>query len=111
MKVPSLCPCCRQPMVNESVPTVGIAYWRKHCHKRIDHTINITTVPGHDDDIKRLSLIVKDGVIITWEPENKRCWISRTWDLEWRYELPYWEPDLSNYPKLINKIKIYLLFS
>lgn len=25
--------------------------------------------------------------------------------------LPYFEPDLSDYPKLINKIKIYLLFS
>lgn len=116
MKVPSLCPCCHRPLLNESLLTPGAASWRKICDKYVDHYICIATIPGRDNEIKRLTIRLKNGEgttsqLITWKPEEKKCWVHYTWDLDKEYQLPYWEPDMSDYSKLLAKVKLYLIFS
>ncbi len=111
MKPPSQCPYCGRSLLNEDVPTVGLPYWRKSCIHVPSHSISMWTVPGNDDELHRITIRVKDGLLISWDLKKQKCWLSKTMDLEWSQELPFWEPDLSDYQKLITKIKIYILFS
>lgn len=76
-----------------------------------NHRVVILTAPGNDDEVRRITLKVKDGLLVSWNLKDELCWLSKTMDLELRQYLPYFEPDLSDYQKLINKVKIYILFS
>jgi hypothetical protein len=113
MKVLSHCPKCHGPLLNEAVPTISLPYWTKSCLNKPDHKFIITTVPGNDDLIVRITLQVKTDLMVTWDPTTSKCWVSDDWDLfpHPAMYIPYFEPDLSDYQKLIDKVKLYVLFS
>ena len=111
MKTFSHCPKCHGPLLNDPPFTIGKGYWLKWCNKYTDHFVKIKTVPGDDDKISSLTIFLGPDKLFTWFPEAEICWSSKTWDLECCVMIPYFEPDFSDYRKLINKIKTYLLFS
>lgn len=111
MTPPTQCPCCSRNLLNENMPTVGLAYWRKSCYWMPNHKIIIHTIPGNDDAVHRITIRVREGLMISWDLKEQTCWLSKSMDLEWNQMLPFFEPDLSDYKKLMNRIKIYILFS
>lgn len=112
MKAPSQCPYCKRNLVNEYIPgPQGTSHWRKSCTHIPNHSITIYTDPGNDDEIGTLFIRVKIGLLISWNFTKKECKLLKSLEPLSDLNLPFFEPDLSNYTKLIEKIKIYILFS
>jgi hypothetical protein len=108
-EIPINCPVCRDPLVNDFVPTSkNNELHYKKCTKRLDHNISYLL-----DDIGALysvTITLNVGRIL------KACWVYDihklfVYDHIQRMELPYFDPDFSDYKKLTNKIKLYMLLS
>lgn len=127
MNVPINCPICGDPLINTFNTTTNQVVY-KNCRLRHDHIFSCavfldyfmdTENYGIKDRIERavftlsisppLSIVIFPyvGVMdISKSLPNKEAVISNTKRL-----LFYIEPDFSDYKKLVNKLKIYILFS
>lgn len=127
MKMPSHCPTCGDPMLLEYR-----GEWRQTlvCQKRLNHYIKLTGHLSDDslhDEVYAIRVRLNSKVPPTWaefviNPSANYIYIwSGDSQIVWRSDkqrfqmagtaLPYFEPDLTNYNKLVEKVKIYLLFS
>lgn len=112
----SNCPVCGDPLLNEYL---GVFMIKQKCTKRLDHWIEIKSKDDWGDNGKVYQITVR----ISDNPRTLAVWYPMSNELQIHREtskrpltvpitaLPYFIPDLYDYPKLINKIKMALIFS
>jgi hypothetical protein len=107
MKIPINCPFCKEPLINNYEQS----FLNIYCNN-IDHNILFRPSIFDHDEVHFMSIdydVNKDRDIsrIIWYFWGKTL-LGRANSKY--YELPWFEPDLSNYLKLCNKIKLYMIF-
>lgn len=112
MKAPTHCPICGDPLLNIFPPAEEFSTRvDKSCNKRLSHGIAMIC---EDDEVKSLSIGLDRGTHLqaTWFFTLREIWILNMSKKEIpAVVIPFFDPDFSNYKKLVNKIKTYLLFS
>ncbi len=128
MIIPSKCPICGDILVNDFFP--AIAKSTKACDKRLNHIFKLVIDENYNllvmsyTDLKNSK---KSKFSVSWNFVERRIFIGpsilikgRTvgpttmtpgWEYQSTTKLPWFEPDLSDFPKLLNKIKTYMCFS
>jgi hypothetical protein len=109
MITPIHCPFCGDVLLTTYK---GDSVLLKTCDRRIGHEISyFANVPT--DTVYKVKIRI-DGTpvkYVTWVFTKKELFlIARTGQSNITY-LPYFEPDLTNYNKLVDKIRTYILFS
>lgn len=92
---------------------------KQRCAKRLDHWIEIKSRNDWGESGEVYSIVVRVSstpkVLAVWYPCSEELQIHRETSKRPLTvpitALPYFFPDLSDYPKLIDKIKMALLFS
>lgn len=108
MIIPSNCPVCGDVMLtNYGTSSFGFT---KSCVSRLNHRI---VIQAYDQMILKISILYESPQVwAVWHPLPERLEIQ---DINKKpvigTPIPYFEPDLSNYPKLLDKIRTYLVFS
>jgi hypothetical protein len=106
------CPFCNDVMLNREMTTEHtLKSCKKHPNHRIDAVSDDTT-----NEIYAISILINNNPTIwaTWHFLDQEIRIhnySKTISKILGDALPWFEPDLSDYCKLINKIRTYILFS
>ena len=118
MKVPPYCPCCHGVLVNQCSVDPDGRIIIKICEKYTNHRFSchiITSIYG--DEVVKASVELDNANLIRayWWFTSKRlaiCKLGLTGKkVESQLYLPFFEPDWSDYHKLINKLKVYAIFS
>lgn len=110
MKTPTHCPFCKDPLLNLYTGNRD-QYLDKVCNKKVGHKITFAINVFDDDSVLWIAIPLSLDVSVLWYPSSKSMWLKNTKDSVANQELPYFVPDLSNYKKLITKVKTYILFS
>lgn len=117
MKFNSKCPICHSPFLNDEV--LGTTMWRKSCTSRLNHKIEVT-YDLRTDLIVKFSLSDYGNYTFVFYPLDKKICIYKS--MAWQFFLkrkidrvnhkviPYFDPDFTNYSKLLEKLKTYMLF-
>ena len=115
MKMPINCPICGDPLVDflSKITAVSI---HKSCDKQLNHKLFIKFTT--EDEAEYISLYPSHSFHrIIWYSKNlvapygeRGRGILVDSGRKFAY-IPYFEPDFSDYPKLLAKLKTYLLFS
>lgn len=112
MKVPVNCPVCGDPLLNIFPPAEDFGNKvTKYCYRRVDHRISMIV---EDNEVSQLSVDLADGTEAIFLFLLDKIWVQNTIYSKSKKNmvvLPFFEPDLSNYKKLVAKIKTYLVFS
>lgn len=107
MNVPTKCPVCGDPLLNSfGIAPEGKSLW-KSCNKRLNHNIEFFLQSEVDNRVGRFTIIL-GKLRVSWWLSEQRLQIIKDGKVE---DLPFFEPDLSDYGKLINKLRTYLTFS
>lgn len=117
MKMPTHCPCCHNPLLNEFTPTsIDGEFLRKTCFTKVGHRFSCVTC--RDDNMADHAAIelfskglVKVNVIWDFQKQNVLVATSYLTNIESIQTLPFFEPDFTDYQKLIDKLRTYLTFS
>lgn len=108
MKVPINCPLCGDPLINDERPIQNVC--TKECRRRLSHILEID-YDTETDEVVNIVLTydrtTKSQVFWFYRSEEVTAASAASKDLQ----LPWFEPDLSDLRKLVQKIKIYILFS
>lgn len=122
MKMPVHCPFCNGPLLNlfkEYPPGKSYAV-DKSCTTRLDHTFYCASKRGNEDFVSFISISLDTyrKVSINWNINANLFYIKGRHNSiipnvpnDIITYLPYIEPDFSDCPKLIKKIKTYINFS
>lgn len=122
MKIFNRCPKCKKPMLNEIVQGIPgcNGKWRLTC-LAIDHDILALTKKGRDDILESVHIAIRmdpkkmHRIYADWNFDKKELTITNGWLGPSFYEpnaiVPYFEPNLARYDKLIKKLLTYLIFS
>jgi hypothetical protein len=110
MEMPENCPICHSTKLVTLQPfSMGESRLILTCiNKDIDHTIKLQSFFLDQRQVMFITIGVDEGRI-TWDFVNCRTFLSS--ERGPQYYLPFFEPDFSNYEKLISKIKTYVAFS
>lgn len=113
MKVPNICPVCSDEFRCEKTSIQELLIESKLCDRHDDHMIAYTMDSGDNKQVATISITIQDDLGATWFLNSKKLTIH---GLNWNSSrktsyLPFFEPDLTDYPTLVNKIKTYVLFS
>jgi hypothetical protein len=110
MKTPSRCPFCSGPLRHDYVPAAPkVEYLNLVCDKKVGHSIIIRPCYSNNEYV--------DWISIPMDPHRQILWhmgiasLVLNTDRGQNFYLPFFEPNLTNYRKLIDKIKTYILFS
>ena len=112
MKAPTHCPVCGDPMLNTFPPAEDLSNKvTKSCTLRLNHKI---TLIAEGDEVSQLSIDLGNGLEAIFLFLLNKIWVqsnkSNTIGIDYTI-LPFFEPNLSNYKKLVEKVKTYLVFS
>lgn len=109
--MPTNCPFCNRSLLNSYYENDKIL--KKVCNKRVDHNITFSSNywrTSHD----RISYISTDmndlGLRAVWYPDKKLFNFDKM-VVGGDICMAYFVPDLTNYSRLIKKLKTYLTFS
>lgn len=108
------CPKCGDPLINDFLPENKI---RKHCKKRLDHQFQCIISASNELEAFSITISMDPLTRVGWEFNQKKCVVNvgTIQDIIRRkddgFQLPYWDPDLSNWEELVRKVKAYLTFS
>ena len=110
MNMPIHCPVCGDPLLTsyDDDDTILI----KVCKKRITHEISyFADVPT--DTVYKVTIRIWGAPVkyVTWVFTKKELFITAKTGKSNITYLPYFEPDLTNYQNLVEKVKTYILFS
>jgi len=112
MRAPIKCPVCGDPMLNTFPPAEDMDNRvTKSCTRRIDHKI---TMIADGDEVSQMSLDLGNDQEAVWLFTLNAVWIQarlHSKNPKNTVVLPFFEPDLSDYKKLVDKVKTYLVFS
>lgn len=120
MKCPIKCPACDGVLlVEELASPTTTEYWKKTCDKT-DHKFGCR-YNSNTDEIITVYIFIKEDLIMAWNLRDKYMYQTdkmpgnflrdQTLTIINKINIPYFEPDLSDYNKLIEKIKTYVTFS
>ncbi len=122
MNLPVNCPTCGRVLLTEYSKHVGSETILKTCYS-VDHYIKFA---AHEESNIVYEIIVR---MSSSYPTKYVKWLLGAKMVRVEYQkarepgipslppktvttyLPWWEPDLTNYAKLVEKVKTYLLFS
>jgi hypothetical protein len=115
MKIPTHCPKCGDVLLNEEV--LGISstgVWKKSCSKRLGHKFSVI-YNINESEISGLCMQITNKAEAYWDFRNTLLTVSKKSKslkelMKSTQFIPYFEPDLSDYKKLVSKIKTYILF-
>ncbi len=109
--MPTVCPVCKDILLNEFRPEINKGQTLiKKCNKRLSHKIMFISHIADYNVVTGLEIqFAKTKAMWVWLPDETllNFWVEGTSHLN----IPVFEPDLSNFAKLTNKIKTYILFS
>lgn len=112
MKPPINCPVCGDAMLNVFPPAEDFSGEKltKYCTNKLNHKITML-VSG--DEVTQVSIDLGNGLEAIFMLLLNKIWIQPTKasKKEGFQVLPGFEPDLSNYKKVVDKVKLYLVFS
>lgn len=115
--MPSTCPVCHYPLVNDYVPNKDqTERLVKKCTHMLNHKLIFGSHYKRHDEITMIELHFDFPLIINWgyiDEQLTHCYLTKgpiTTD-NLPMPLPNFEPDFSDYKKLVNKIKTYMVFS
>jgi hypothetical protein len=118
LHMPINCPKCNGALLNEFKSTTGLNCLHKTCYTKLDHKIEFiaSIVDGSHNTTSSVCLdsFYLKGTSIVWYPIMKSLWyfaIPSTYGKRSDFEMPYFEPDFSDFKKLISKLKTYIIFS
>jgi hypothetical protein len=110
MKTPINCPFCGDILRSDYTNSYeGISILQKKCDKKLNHKITFHPFVGNEDYVNYIDIPLVGNSYIQWFLGAFQVEIITDGKLD--VALPWFEPDLSNFTKLMNKIKTYLLFS
>jgi|SRR5208283_2695592 len=110
MKTPINCPFCGDVLRSEFPTTFeNISMLEKKCDKKLNHKITFHTYTNNDDYISFIRIPLSGDTSVYWYFGSYTVEIITNGKLD--LILPWFEPDLSNFTNLIDKVKTYLLFS
>lgn len=106
--MPTHCPFCNDPLMSEYTGKHE-QHMHKMCARRPNHNILFRANNPEHNTVHYLSTRIRVDLKAFWYPDEQNLLIDSP-KLP-ALKLPYFEPDLSDYSKLIDKLKTYLLFS
>lgn len=126
MLVPTNCPMCNDPLLNDfNHFNIGdVAY--KTCNKRANHKLGIIYYANTDMVTDMNYTFSNNKTVIIWDFVQKKIYLSPTIIIKGRSagistmfpnlgikknEIPWFEPDVTNFPKLLKKLRTYICFS
>lgn len=118
MNIPTHCPKCKGPLTNDFYEDRKGNYFIKRCRTRPDHQFQcIFDENAPDLKSATVSISMNPLIRVAWRFDECTLSVARG-SLEeiirnngQEEQLPFFEPDFSNYKKLINKLKLYVTFS
>ena len=109
-ELPINCPICNDPLVNDYDNIArGRTRLTKKCYKRIDHRITIRACDTNHDYINFISIPWGDKSVINWYYGTGHVLLNTVEGVD--YHIPWFEPNFSDYKRLKEKLKTYLVFS
>lgn len=114
MKMPRKCPICNEPLMNQFKETYdknGYAL-EKTCDKKLDHIFFCASKKADEDEVYVVSATTreKNSFMALWVVPEKKLHVARASAAN-RTIIPYFEPDFTNFKKLYDKLRMYILFS
>ena len=126
MNVPTNCPYCGDPLLNNYVDMKDKTILSQICSLKLDHAIKVRSL-ANDKSPKIVELVSvrlekpsTKGIPSKWAMwdfrEQRLTVVSSIYTFFVEQEnnsvvLPFFEPDLSNLPALIDKVKTYIVFT
>jgi len=114
MKSPTHCPKCGDSLLNTYNTSIDDRYsfWTMTCRKRLDHQFYCSTKGSSQDELITIEITLRTSPVtwIIWDFLGRHISIAKENEITRHTDIPFFEPDLSNYPKLIQKIKTYVIF-
>lgn len=115
MQLPIKCPCCNHPLLNnfKDYPINRPYQLEKTCKTKLDHQFFCASIKGCEDEIGYIKITVDMKIMLNfnWEIERKKLYISTGFMPHHNTYIPYIEPDLSNYKKLIERLMLLIPFT
>lgn len=113
MKCPDKCPACGGNFRFDFVGPEN-EYLNRYCDLKINHKIIIQT--KHDSsNIIRLCITInlEKQIAVEFLPDSKYLKYGKTnhFLIGQYFSLPWFDPDLSDYAKLVDKLKTYVIMS
>lgn len=110
MKLPINCPICGDVMMTTfEQGASSYSAIIKTCDKRLNHKIKIASAFTNNDLVRYINLEYDFNTKFNWLPIVGL--LSLYVKGQYKERLPYFEPDFSDYPKLLNRLKTCLVFS
>lgn len=110
MKYFTHCPICHNVFVNDKIysyhfkQTIHI----KKCYSKLNHTLVITYDDNDIQEMLRAAVVMERGynnsIYCSWSFVNKTITINNMK----LHDTCWFEPDFTNYKKLLNKVKTYI---
>jgi hypothetical protein len=110
MKTPTKCPFCGDSLRNEYILIQQkVEYLNLVCDKRLSHSITIRPCRRNEDYVDWICIPLNPSTNVIWYMGIGSICINNgvTKDID----LPFFIPNLTNFRKLIDKVKTYLVFS
>ncbi len=122
IELPIKCPICEDIMVTSFQEGSGTGYpiTIKVCEKRVNHRIEYRSTSIDNNHARIIILRYDSNIEFLWAPmveiltARPRGSIEKTLyatKIGKSIYIPYFTPDFSDYHKLLNKLKTYLVFS
>lgn len=106
MDMPINCPICSEPIINQFVDISFNESFLKKAHWAVNHFIAIESeIKNHDKVYCCYLTVNRQDFIWNFNKKILEVYYRGTYSA-----LPYFNPDFSNYPKLIHKLKTYITF-
>ena len=128
MKVPQNCPYCGDAMLTNYVDVTVNTILSQVCSLRLDHVIKIRSTCDDKTPNKLVdSLVIRIDMDNTFKPFTWAIWNFKEQTLviakssytffqskdsfKDALSIPFFDPDLSKYPKLVDKLRTYIVFT
>lgn len=116
MKTPTTCPKCHRPLLSYELSLRGgVSVWKKTCTDKLNHRFTCVTKQNDDDSVEIIVIGINRGNVplkISWYFTPRMLMVYR--DIpgsDDSIKIPWVEPNLDTYDKLVEKIKTYVVFS
>lgn len=114
MELPIVCPCCKHPLLNyfREYPISKPHQLEKTCKIKPDHQFICLSKRGSDNEVNSIKITIDMNTMLTfnWVMPGKVLYFSSGFTPTKNIVLPYIEPDLENYKKLVKRLKNLVLF-
>lgn len=120
------CPKCYEPLLNGVIELKsGAEAWKKVCDKKIDHSFIYLTKEGKEDLVLAIGMTLNSNksLKVFWDFVCRKIIVHKGKSIvdpiyvrspiiaNEVLEIPWFEPNIDEYDKLIDKIKKYVIFS